>query len=557
MKILVVDDQSVNRILLESMLTDCGYEVCQACDGNEAIDVFEREKPDITILDVVMPGRDGFDTAPVLKKLSGDIYCPIIFLTALDDEASLSRCLEVGGDDFLTKPFNRTLLTAKIVAHARIRELSRKTIEQNRILEYHRHNVEREHLIVEHIFNNALAERNVDPDVVEQYVSPASMFNGDLLLSATSPSGSSYIFLGDFTGHGLSAAIGALPVSKIFYSMVEKGLTVSEIVREINRHLLDLLPDDMFCAAMMFEVNRKGNIFSYWGGGMPTAVLINKRGEIKRLLQSQHMALGILEEHEFDDTTSDFAGIPGERIVVYSDGVVESVNEDGEMFGEERLFSFFRPSLNVSVNMLVANIVKFRGRAEQNDDITLAIINCKNYVPPSVKPEAEERCYELPVFFKTKLSVHDIKRMHPVQDIMNLMATMPWFNTHRTTIFLILSELYNNALEHGLLNLDSFIKENENGVLEYFNERERRLAELEEGCICIEIDYRSTDQVMIVSVEDSGNGFDHELLRANYDELSGETSNGMQLVEGVADLVEYEKEGRLARVWYNCGKVDE
>jgi DNA-binding response OmpR family regulator len=127
LKVLVVDDQELNRNLLNHMLKHEGFDVVLAENGRQAIEVCKREDPDLVLLDVVMPELDGYETAPLLKELSTEVYLPIIFITALGDQDSLRRCLEVGGDDFLNKPFDRVILQAKIKAHSRIRNLSIKT----------------------------------------------------------------------------------------------------------------------------------------------------------------------------------------------------------------------------------------------------------------------------------------------------------------------------------------------------------------------------------------------------------------------------------------------
>jgi DNA-binding response OmpR family regulator len=114
----------------------------------------ERLNPGLVLLDVIMPDLNGYEVAPLLKAIAGDIYLPIIFITALEDKASLVRCLEVGGDDFVGKPFDKVILAAKNRAHSRTRLLSKKACEENQQLIYYRNSVEREHGIVEHIFSN-------------------------------------------------------------------------------------------------------------------------------------------------------------------------------------------------------------------------------------------------------------------------------------------------------------------------------------------------------------------------------------------------------------------
>jgi len=131
MRILVVDDDAINRFLLINMLEQQGYlDTFEAEDGLVAVELAQRLKPDLVLLDVVMPKMDGHQVATILKKLTGDIYLPIIFITAVDDEESLARCLEAGGDDFVSKPVNKVILTAKIRVHARTRLLSKRLLNK-------------------------------------------------------------------------------------------------------------------------------------------------------------------------------------------------------------------------------------------------------------------------------------------------------------------------------------------------------------------------------------------------------------------------------------------
>lgn len=132
MKILIVDDESINRTLLANILYNAGYIDCvEAANGVDAIELFVEEKPDLVLLDVIMPGLSGFDVAPKIRNLADETYLPILFITALEDKESLVRCLEVGGNDFATKPFDRHILIAKIRAHLQIRALSDRIEQQN------------------------------------------------------------------------------------------------------------------------------------------------------------------------------------------------------------------------------------------------------------------------------------------------------------------------------------------------------------------------------------------------------------------------------------------
>ena len=269
MRILVVDDESLNRFLLTHMLQENGFKDChEAEDGEQAIKMAEELVPDIVLLDVVMPGMSGHEVAPKLKKLQKDTYLPIIFITALDDEASLAKCLAVGGDDFVGKPFDKTILAAKLKAHARTRMLSKRAQKQNRELLFHQQHIEREHAIVEHIFSNVLTLNKRLTKFIDYHLAPASNFNGDMLLIERSPNAGLYILLGDFTGHGLASAIGAIPVTRAFQTMAEKGISVGEMAETLNKTLLDFLPAGMFFAAALLEVSESGKNIDIWNGAL-------------------------------------------------------------------------------------------------------------------------------------------------------------------------------------------------------------------------------------------------------------------------------------------------
>jgi len=260
MKILIVDDEPINRILLLNMLSAEGYDDCiEAENGTQAIEKFKSEAPDLILLDVVMPDMSGFDVVPQLRKHASEEYLPILFITALEDKASLVKCLEVGGNDFATKPFDKHILVAKIRAHLKIRALSLRIEQQNKALLLFNQRVAREHAIVEHIFSNAIVN---DPQVLsyfDYYIKPAESFNGDVFLCEKNPNGGIYFAVGDFTGHGLASAVGALPVTRAFQEISQQGVTVSEIARELNSILLKFLPHDMFMAAVIGEIDSTGS----------------------------------------------------------------------------------------------------------------------------------------------------------------------------------------------------------------------------------------------------------------------------------------------------------
>ena len=538
MRILVVDDDSLTRFLLLHMLEDAGYTDCFEADcGREAIQLAEKIKPDVVLLDVFMPDMDGYEVAPVLKKMSGDIYLPIIFITALDDQEGLAKCLEVGGDDFAPKPFDRTILVAKIRAHSRTRLLSIRASHQNQELEYFRNGVEREHSIVEHIFSNALKRNKKVSKYFDYRLAPASSFNGDLFLTEPSPSGGLYFLVGDFTGHGLASAIGALPVAKAFQAMTPKGVSIPEMAATINNTLLFLLPGDMFFAAIIGEVSNNGTKITLFNGGMPDMIIVAPDGQIKKRFASLHMALGILDNVEFEDDSEHYEAEIGDRLIGYSDGVIELTNDDEKMLGEDALMAWLKEDPAIEINALSDKLDSFRGNAEQLDDITLVSYTCQSLKELTL----ENQVSELPFDIDITLDTDALRQLDPVNDIVSMIASQKGTEGIRSGLSTVLSELYNNALDHGILLLDSKIKKEPDGFFEYFEQRMERLNQLDDGEINIRATLVPSDRQLILTVKDSGVGFNYDNVMAG-DETDF-FGRGISLVQEICDTVEYSEGG--------------
>ncbi len=137
MKILIVADELSNRMILSAILKKEGYSVVSAVNGQEAIDVFQQEEPDLVLMDIMMPVMDGYEATQKIKVLSQEKFTPIIFLMAMTDEQALRRCVDVGGDDFLSKPYNQVIIKAKIDALERMSQLYNTVYKQKRELVAH------------------------------------------------------------------------------------------------------------------------------------------------------------------------------------------------------------------------------------------------------------------------------------------------------------------------------------------------------------------------------------------------------------------------------------
>ncbi|MBV1872841.1 MAG: serine/threonine-protein phosphatase, partial [Gammaproteobacteria bacterium] len=456
-----------------------------------------------------------------------------------------------------TKPFNELILQAKIKAHCRIQELSDQINEKNNKLLYYQAQTEREHEIVETVFSNALSENFFASGNVNYYMSPMSAFNGDVLLSAASPSGGLYMMLGDFTGHGLSAAIGALPVSRVFFAMAKLGVSIGDIAAEMNKHLIDLLPDYMFCAATLVEINAAGDEVVAWCGGLPDAVVTKPDGSFDRFLTSMHMPLGALDIDEFERNVYALKLPLGSRIFLHSDGIIESVNKEGEMFGEERFHALIdgesvRTSSN-KVNTIMEAFSRYVDSDEQDDDISLVALRIQP-VENIVVDDSEPLKNILSWKIRFDISPSQMREGDPPAEMLEILGSSGGLAAHKDYLHTIVTELYLNALEHGVLDLSSDLKKAEDGFITFQKEKRERLETLVEGKIVAVFSMVSVDETPGVKIwiQNSGPGFDYtdtKLTAANDDDCFG---RGLVLVRSLCDgHLHFTEGGRAVEAIYS------
>lgn len=560
MKVLVVDDHSYNCELLGFILEDHHYPYASASNGAEAVDAVAND-PDINVvlMDVNMPVMDGYEATRLIKERHAERFIPIIFVTALDDDETLAKCLSAGGDDFVPKPINESVLIAKLEAHGRTIEFHRQLQDTNEKLSYHQRVMEREHSIVEHVFQNGMKRVDSSCDNVNYHISPMSLFNGDLLLIAPGGKGGVYIMLGDFTGHGLSAAIGCLPVSDIFYAMTAKQAGVGEIAREMNLRLQDLLPSNMFCCAAIIEMNANGDRLTLWVGGMNDLYLVKPQGGIIQRIPAQHMPLGILEAEEFEADVNIFSPPKNSVLVAYTDGVVEAQQLDGNLYGEERLEQLLDQPADSYTEKIAAEVLAFQEGEEQTDDISIVELTCAPVTHDGIV-DAERFAVELkdgqkplPFRFDWYLDGEALRRDDAVSQWVAILNANPNLRDHSDVLFTLLSEIYSNAVEHGLLKLDSDIKGSPEGFAEYYSLRKLALENLTEGgvSLVVEIKAEDTEHLWIV-ITDSGEGFDYQNQAEEEEEGDDEFSfgRGITLIRSLVDHCEYSNGGRTLTLSY-------
>lgn len=551
--ILIAEDSAADRMLLSTIVRRQGHEVLTAANGAEAVDAFRQQRPQLVLMDAMMPVMDGFEAARQIKVLAGETLVPIIFLTSLTESEALARCLEAGGDDFLAKPYNQVILAAKIKAMDRLRRLQATVLQQRDQIARHHDYLLNEQRVAKAVFDKVAHSGCLNAPNIRYLQSPYALFNGDLLLAAFTPAGDMHVLLGDFTGHGLPAAVGAMPLAEVFYGMTAKGYGLSETLREMNAKLKRILPVDMFCCATLLCLSFQRRSVEVWNGGMPDGYLHSIASGERTALKARHLPLGVLSPQSFNDRTEVFPMAVGDRVFLLSDGVIDTCDANEQLFGVERLQQVF--AANRQPDELFEEIEQalrdFRGEA--CDDVSMvevSLLEAAQLSPPAlVYSDSGQSCpLDWSVSFEFRAAT--LRRFNPLPYLLQLLLEVHGLRAQSGALYSVLAELYSNALEHGVLGLDSALKRDASGFTHYYQQRKTRLDDLQDGFVRVHLQVvpRGEGGCLTIRVEDSGKGFDVARVMERLVDGVRLSGRGVGLVRQLGHNASWSDNGRCARV---------
>jgi hypothetical protein len=338
----------------------------------------------------------------------------------------------------------------------------------------------------------------------------------------------------------------------------------------------------MFMAAQYLIVRKDFDYVSICICGMPD-VFIRDHAEhkIKHRVKSASFALGVVTEIDFKSLFEKVSIIEGDSIILCSDGVTESVSFEHELFGEKRLENIINDRECVSViDGVEKAISEFCGGGAQTDDISLAEIICTESLFLNSQSYDEDLFCELGLDapaqanrvaestldfldqdsnwkYQLTLKGNELAKLNPIPILISQLQELDNQLEHSLqSLYTILTELYINALDHGVLKLDSQLKSSPQGFEIYFDEREKRLSALESGYINFSFrGLNENGQLKInITIEDSGSGFDIEQVLTRYvhpNEMAL-CGRGIFLVHELCHSLVYSEPGNKVDVVYMC-----
>lgn len=331
LRILLVDDSANLRTLVKGFLVSAGHEISEAEDGEAAVALYAAWRPDLILMDVMMPKIDGIEATRRIRSIAQDDWVPIIIMSALGGDGDVVRALDAGGDDYIVKPVNFAILQAKM------RSLQRMLKLHTQLTRFRNEQLQEQEL-ARTLLENIVHRDGLNDPAVKWNVLPSAYFSGDVVAVQRGPKRELYALLGDATGHGLTASMSLIPALQVFYGMARKGLPVATIAREMNAQLKALLPVGRYLAAIIVRVDERNRAATIWNGGMPGGLRVDVSQKATAIARSSHLALGIVGDADFDETCETLEWTQPGQLVVYSDGVIEAENPQGDLYGEARLY---------------------------------------------------------------------------------------------------------------------------------------------------------------------------------------------------------------------------
>jgi len=394
----------------------------------------------------------------------------------------------------------------------------------------------------------------LDSENIQYSVSPLSVFNGDIVLAERKPDGGMYLFLGDFTGHGLPAAIGAMPLAEIFYGMTKKGFSITEILIEINTKLTRILPVQFFCCAAMVDLDFVEKTSRVFVAGLPPLYLWRDKEHKIEKIDSNSVPLGVMSRGSFKPSLQNRPMGDGDRIFLWSDGIIESRAKDGSMFGEQRLESLFeqnKPAEQLFQSIL-DSVDQFMLGGERDDDITLVsakMVDIDVLADDVVEEQNKVLGGPLEWNLQYELKSQSLRDFNPLPLVLQIVTEVDGLKNFSGQLYTLLAELYSNALEHGVLGLDSNLKSSGEGFAQYYALRKERLDNLKDGFVKVVLSHESLNDGkggrLRISFEDSGPGFDYKQALDNDHKTQGYCGRGVPLIKTICEDFYYEGSGNI------------
>ncbi|HQP47214.1 MAG TPA: SpoIIE family protein phosphatase [Spirochaetota bacterium] len=367
--ILAVDDEPINLQVLENLLTGRKYRFYKAVNGHEALEFFSsHQETDLILLDVMMPRMSGYEVCKALRKQKKIYELPILMLTAKNQIHDIVTGFKSGANDYLQKPFDRSELLARIDTLLTMK--SAVSTQQKYI------SLQRELEIARELQISTLPESIPGIQGLDINISyfPMKSVSGDFYDFHYIDDSTLGILISDASGHGIPAAIIAGMMKIAFYIQKNLGTPPADMLPAINSIFGGNFKNQLMSAGYLV-IDMKAHTLNYVSAGHPPVFLFRKKTGSIVELNPRGKIMGWMEDIGTEVMTETIE--PGDRIIAYTDGIIELMNRDGELFGEKRFLDHITATAHHTGKDFLKSIFQYMaewsGSDEGSDDMTLIV----------------------------------------------------------------------------------------------------------------------------------------------------------------------------------------
>ncbi len=364
-RILLVDDNPLNLQVLMETLQSRESRLLVAKNGETALTISRKTHPDLILLDIMMPGMDGYEVIRQLKADNKTADIPVIFLSALDQTGDKVKGLELGAVDYVTKPFQAEEVLARVDTHLTIHRLRREVQQQ-------KDQLERELETVSKVQRNLLPKRlpEVEGLQLAAYYETSRYAGGDYYDVVEIANDRIGILVADAEGHSTPAAVLMAMTCALFRSQKQLWDDPGGMIQELNRHLCKVAEPSFVTGLYMTVDMGRRRVRAARAGHPPPMLYRAASGEAIESDVPGVMVLGFMEFDEVPVTEFDLA--PGDVMLAYTDGLTERFSRSEEIYGEERLLNVLKTHAAGSPYSLreamVADLIGFADGRPADDD---------------------------------------------------------------------------------------------------------------------------------------------------------------------------------------------
>ncbi|MGR3638931.1 PP2C family protein-serine/threonine phosphatase [Alterinioella nitratireducens] len=393
--VLVLDDSRAQRRLLATLLRRWGHPVTVCETPGDALEALTDHSISIILTDWMMPGMTGPEFTRAFRRTPREGYAYVILLTSKSEKAEIAHGLDAGADDFVSKPVDPHELRARMRAGIRIIEMQRELVWQNQRVRSTLAEIrglydalDRDLLEAKRLQDTLVRERfrQFDTGSIALTLRSSGHVGGDLIGFFPIDATRIGLFSLDVSGHGVTSALLAARMAALLgtaapeqnVAMVQKrggawdALPPDRVAAKLNRMMFEEIETDLYFTLALAYLDLTTGAVQMVQAGHPHPAVLRPDGAVTWVGEGG-MPIGLLEEAQFDSVT--FHLEPGDRLMLYSDGITECENRAGEEFGEDGLAALLRRTAEDQGEALLETIVTavqdFSGRTEFADDVSL------------------------------------------------------------------------------------------------------------------------------------------------------------------------------------------